>query len=95
MKELAKYSGAIVMLIGILVLAIPFFQGTTTNTNLIIGFIIIIEGFLGYLYVNNMKKGSTLSNIIWAILLLIIPFIIFYFAKKKAYSEEELAPYNE
>lgn len=95
MKELAKYSGAILMLIGVLVLAIPFIQGTTNNTNLLIGLILVIEGFLGYLYVNNMKKGSLVNNIIWAILLLIIPYLIFTFAKKAAYSEEELSLYND
>lgn len=94
MKELAKYSGALVMFVGVLVLAIPYFQGTGTNTSLIIGLLLVIEGFLGYIYVNNMKKGNTISNIVWAILLLIIPFAIFFFAKKIAYTEEEYALYN-
>ena len=95
MKELAKYSGAFVMLIGVLVLAIPFFRGTTTNTSLVIGIIIVIEGFLGYLYVNNMKKGKILSEIMWVILLLIIPYFIFRYSKKIAFTEEELSLYNE
>ena len=95
MKELAKYSGAFVMLIGVLVLAIPFFRGTTTNTSLVIGIIIVIEGFLGYLYVNNMKKGKILNEIMWAILLLIIPYFIFRYSKKIAFTEEELSLYNE
>jgi uncharacterized membrane protein HdeD (DUF308 family) len=94
MKEFAKYIGVIVMLIGVAVLAVPFFMGTTNNTNLIIGLVLVIEGLLGYIYVNNMKKGSIISNILWAIILLIIPFAIFYFSKKAAYSEEELIAYN-
>lgn len=94
MKELAKYSGVIVMLIGVLFLAIPFLQGSTNNTNLIIGILLAIEGFLGYLFVNNMKKGSTVSNILWAVLLLVVPYFLFLFAKKTAYSNEDFALYN-
>ncbi len=94
MKDLAKYSGVIVMLIGVAVLVIPFFMGTTANSNLIIGLILVIDGLLGYIFVNNMKKGSVVSNILWAILLLIVPFVVFFFAKKAAYSETELAAYN-
>ncbi len=94
MKEFAKYIGAFVMLIGVAFLAVPFLMGTTTNTNLIIGLVLVVEGLLGYIYVNNMKKGSTMSNILWAIFLLIIPFVIFYFSKKAAYTEDELMAYN-
>lgn len=94
MKEFAKYISVIVMLIGVAVLAVPFFMGTTNNTNLIIGLVLVVEGLLGHIYVNNMKKGSLVSNILWAIILLIIPFVIFYFSKKIAYSEEELMAYN-
>lgn len=95
MKELAKYSGVIVMLIGVAILAIPFLLGTTNNTNLLIGLVLVVEGFLGYIYVNNMKKGTTVSNILWAIALLIVPFFVFFFSKKAAYSQEEFALYNE
>lgn len=94
MKEFAKYIGVIVMLIGVAFLAVPFLMGTTTNTNLIIGLVLVVEGLLGYIYVNNMKKGSIISNILWAIFLLIIPFVIFYFSKKAAYTEDELMAYN-
>ncbi|CEA16002.1 MAG: hypothetical protein KA433_00550 [Fermentimonas sp.] len=94
MKEFAKYIGVIVMLIGVAFLIVPFFMGTITNTNLIIGMALIINGMLGYIYTNNMKKGNVVSNILWAIFLFIVPFIIYFFAKKNAYSEEELAAYN-
>jgi uncharacterized membrane protein HdeD (DUF308 family) len=94
MKEFAKYSGAFVMLIGAAFLVIPFLTGATTNTNLIIGLVLVIEGLLGYIYVNNMKKGNTISNILWAIILLIVPFVIFYFSKKIAYTENEIRAYN-
>ncbi len=69
-------------------------MGTTNNSNLIIGLVLVIEGMLGYIYVNNMKRGSLFSNILWAIVLLVVPFIIFFFAKRRAYSEKEIAAYN-
>ncbi len=94
MKELAKYSGVIVMIVGVLILAIPFFSGTTTNTTLLIGLLLVIEGFLGYLFVNNMKKGSIVSNIVWAIILLVIPYFLFVAMKGLAYSKDEFALYN-
>ncbi|MDO5664132.1 MAG: hypothetical protein Q4G63_02595 [Bacteroidia bacterium] len=94
MKELAKYSGVIVMIAGVLILAIPFFSGTTTNTTLLIGLLLVIEGFLGYLFVNNMKKGTIVSNIVWAIILLIIPYFLFVAMKNLAYSKSEFALYN-
>ena len=90
MKELARYSGVIVMIVGVLTLAIPFFNGTTNNTNLLIGLILVIEGFLGYLYVNNMKKGSIVSNIVWAVILLVIPYFLFTALKNMAYSKDEI-----
>ncbi|MGI6049089.1 MAG: hypothetical protein ACOYEG_13965 [Petrimonas sp.] len=94
MKELAKYSGVIIMIIGVLILAIPFFSGTTTNTTLLIGLLLVIEGFLGYLFVNNMKKGTLVSNIVWAIILLVIPYFLFVAMKNLAYSKDEFAMYN-
>ncbi len=94
MKELAKYiGGVIVMLIGVAFNS-TFLMGTTNNSNLIIGLVLVIEGMLGYIYVNNMKRGSLFSNILWAIVLLVVPFIIFFFAKRRAYSEKEIAAYN-
>jgi len=94
MKEFAKYIGVIVMLIGVALLVIPFLMGSTNNTNLIIGVLLVVEGMLGHIFVNNMKKGSTVSNIIWAIILLFLPYLLFFFCKKAAYTEQELAAYN-
>lgn len=94
MKDLAKYLGVIVMLIGVAFLAIPFFMGTTNNFNLLIGLILVIEGFLGHIYVNNMKKGTAISTLFWAIVLLIVPFFLFFMAKKVAYTKEEYSLYN-
>ena len=87
MKEFAKYIGVLVMIIGVLILVIPFLQGNTTNTTLLIGLLIIIEGFLGHIFVNNLKHTKT-GNIIWMIVLLVIPYFLFLFAKKTAYGDQ-------
>lgn len=94
MKEIAKYIGAIVLIIGVAVMIIPFIAGSTNNSSLFLGILLIINGILGYIYVNNMKKGTVLSNILWALFLMIIPFILYYFAKKVAYTKEEFTAYN-
>ena len=82
------------MIVGVLILAIPFFSGTTTNTTLLIGLLLVVQGFLGYLFVNNMKKGTLVSNIVWAIIMLVIPYFLFVAMKNLAYSKEEFALYN-
>ena len=87
MKEFAKYIGVLVMIIGVIVLAIPFLQGTNSNPSLLIGLLIIIEGFLGHIFVNNLKNTKT-GNIIWMIALLVVPYFIFLFAKKAAYGDQ-------
>ncbi len=94
MKEFAKYIGAVMMLVGVAILVIPFFMGTTNNTNLVIGLVLVIEGLLGHIYVNNMKRGNFVTNLLWAIVLLIIPYAIFFFAKRAAYTKKEIAAYN-
>ena len=94
MKELARYSGVIVMIIGVAVLAIPFFSGTTTNSTLLIGLLLVVEGFMGHLFVNNMKQGSVVSNIVWAVILLVVPYFFFMAMKKMAYSKEEFSLYS-
>lgn len=95
MKEIAKYSGAIVMIIGVAVLAIPFFTNSISNNSLIIGLALVFQGFLGHIFVNNMKKGNAVSTILWAIFLLIIPFAFFTLMKKQAYDKDDFALYNE
>jgi uncharacterized membrane protein HdeD (DUF308 family) len=94
MKDFARYIGVIVMLIGVVILVVPFLLGSTGNTSLILGMALVVNGLLGYIYVNNMKKGSLVSNILWAIILLVVPFFIYYFAKKQAYTEAEIEAYN-
>ena len=96
MKELAKHVGVLTMLIGVTIMAIAFFNDTAVNINtpLLIGAILIFNGFLGHIFVNNMKKGTKVSNIIWMIALLIVPYFVYLFAKRFAYSEEDFAIYN-
>ena len=94
MKDFARYIGVIVMLIGVVILVVPFLLGSTGNTSLILGMPLVVNGLLGYIYVNNMKKGSLVSNILWAIILLVVPFFIYYFAKKQVYTEAEIEAYN-
>ena len=96
MKELAKHIGVLTILIGVTIMAIAYFNGTaiSINTPLLIGTILIFNGFLGHIFVNNMKKGTTVSHIIWAIALLIVPYFVYWGAKKVAYSEEDFAIYN-
>ncbi|NLZ94800.1 MAG: hypothetical protein GX921_03110 [Bacteroidales bacterium] len=88
MKELAKNIGVLIMIIGVLILAIPFLQnGMTSNTALLIGLLIVIEGFIGHIFVNNLKDSKS-GNIVWMIALLVVPYFIFLFAKKAAYGDQ-------
>ena len=88
MKDLAKNIGVLVMIIGVLILVIPFLQnGMTSNTTLLIGLLIVIEGFIGHIFVNNLKDSKS-GNIAWMIALLIVPYFIFLFAKKAAYGDQ-------
>lgn len=75
------------MIIGVLILVIPFLQGGNSNVTLLVGLLIVIEGFLGHIFVNNLKNSKT-GNIIWMVALLVVPYFIFLFAKKAAYSDE-------
>jgi uncharacterized membrane protein HdeD (DUF308 family) len=53
MKELLKYLGIIVLLLGVVVLAIPAAQGTLNNSILIAGLALIIAGYLGHIFINK------------------------------------------
>ena len=87
MKEFAKNIGVLVMIIGVLILVIPFLQGGNSNVTLLVGLLIVIEGFIGHIFVNNLKDSKT-GNIIWMIALLVVPYFIFLFAKKAAYGDQ-------
>jgi len=55
MKELIKYSGVIIVLIAVLVLAIPHFMGITISSNgiLIAALILLIVGLFVYIFTNK------------------------------------------
>lgn len=53
MKELKKYLGVIVLLIGVVVLAVPAFQGALNNGILLVGLGIVILGYIGHIFINK------------------------------------------
>lgn len=53
MKELLKYLGVIIAIIGVAILAIPQFMGTTTNATLMTGLVVIILGILSFILINK------------------------------------------
>lgn len=53
MKELLKYLGVIIAIIGVAILAIPQFMGTTTNTTLMSGLVVIILGIVSFILINK------------------------------------------
>lgn len=53
MNELLKYLGAIILLIGVAVLAVPFLSGGITNSLLLVGLFLIIAGFFVHIFLNK------------------------------------------
>lgn len=53
MNELMKYLGAIILLIGVAVLAVPFLSGGMTNTLLLVGLFLILAGFFTHIFLNK------------------------------------------
>ncbi|MGL4805241.1 MAG: hypothetical protein ACRC26_02725 [Bacteroidales bacterium] len=53
MNELMKYLGVIIVIIGVAILAIPQFLGSTTNTTLATGLVVIIVGIISYILLNK------------------------------------------
>ncbi len=52
-KEIIKYSGLFVILLGIIILVVSFLMGVTGNTGLITATLLIIFGFLTFLLTNR------------------------------------------
>ncbi|MGL4781605.1 MAG: hypothetical protein ACRDD8_04355 [Bacteroidales bacterium] len=48
-----KYLGVIIVIIGVAILAIPQFLGSTTNTTLATGLVVIIVGIISYILLNK------------------------------------------
>lgn len=57
MNNLLKYLGAIILLIGVLVIAVPAFLKVTTNVTLGLGLCLVILGFVGHI-VFNCRVGE-------------------------------------
>lgn len=53
MNELMKYLGVLIVIIGVAILAIPQFLGSTTNTTLATGLVVIIVGIISYILLNK------------------------------------------
>jgi len=48
-----KYLGILIVLIGVGVLVVPSMRGSSSNTILLTGLIMIIVGFLGHIFLNK------------------------------------------
>lgn len=48
-----KYLGVIIAIIGVAILAIPQFMGTTTNATLMTGLVVIILGIFSFILINK------------------------------------------
>lgn len=53
MNEIIKYVGIILVLAGAAILAVPQFMGTTTNSTLGAGVIVIVLGILVHIVINR------------------------------------------
>jgi len=56
MKFFLKNSGIFLVLIGSLILIIPFFTHLQTNRSLLIGWGVIVIGFASYIFINKKLK---------------------------------------
>lgn len=56
MKELAKYSGIIVLIVGVIILYVSVSGGKNSNTGLILSAFLVILGFLGYILLNRYME---------------------------------------
>ena len=53
MSGLIKNLGVFVLLIGVVILAVPFLTGSMTNGILLTGLAVIILGYLGHIVINK------------------------------------------
>ncbi len=56
MNELVKNLGVILILIGVLVLAVPYFTKSETNTLLLCGMGLTIIGYLAHILINKRAE---------------------------------------
>jgi len=53
MSNLIKYSGLLIILIGVVLLVFSFVKGVTGNTGLITSLLLVVTGFVVYLLTNR------------------------------------------
>lgn len=53
MNELLKYLGVIILLVGVIILAIPFLSGEQSNTLLLVGLFLVLGGFFAHIFINK------------------------------------------
>ena len=53
MNEILKYLGVFILLIGVVILAVPFLTGGMTNGILLTGLAAIIIGYLAHIVINK------------------------------------------
>jgi dipeptide/tripeptide permease len=53
MNTLLKSLGGIILLVGVVIMVIPTLQETHSNTNLFIGLVTIVLGFLLHIFLNK------------------------------------------
>lgn len=53
MKEFLKNLGAIILLIGVIVLAVPAIGGGMSNTILATGLLLIVVGYISFIVINK------------------------------------------
>lgn len=56
MNKIQNYLGAIVLLIGVIVIAVPAFMKSHTNTTLIVGDLLVVIGFALHIWINKRSK---------------------------------------
>lgn len=50
-----KYIGLVALIIGVLILAVPFLTvGVVSNTSLILGLVLVVVGYLSHIVLNKM-----------------------------------------
>ncbi len=55
MKDLIKYTGIIVILMGVALLAFTRLTGISNNQWLLIGLLLVLSGFVGHIFINKYK----------------------------------------
>ncbi len=55
MKKFLRYFGIIIQILGVAVLAIPFFSGLESNKSLIIGLLMVVLGFIIHILIRKQN----------------------------------------